>query len=263
MRACRTARSPMQTCLEFAEARLQQRSIKESTFKEYLATLRVLGLADVPYETVTLAMLNSRLSRVLTASTRRKHAINLRACLGLPVPCPKAAQKVYALPPLPVLHNAVDTSSYRLWGFVMLYGGLRLGEACANQPIIGTVLTVDRQRKADGTLASAKTCGPVVLPDWLADEYRAHDFERAANTVYVGIRRAGRRAGVEIRPHLLRHAFATNLVAAGATPEVLRRQMRHHDVAVSLRYYVQTTESQVAETVARMSSCGLALGNEP
>ena len=138
-------------------------------------------------ETVTLAMLNSRLSRVLTASTRRKHAINLRACLGLPVPCPKAAQKVYALPPLPVLHNALDTSSYRLWGLAMLYGGLRLGEACANQPISGTVLTVDRQRKADGTLASAKTCGPVVLPDWLADEYRAHDFERAPNTVYVGI----------------------------------------------------------------------------
>lgn len=244
----------MQTCLEFAEVRLQQRSIKESTFKEYLATLRVLGLADVPYETVSLAMLNSRLSRVLTASTRRKHAINLRACLGLPVPCPKAAQKVYALPPLAVLHDAIDQSSYRLWGLAMLYGGLRLGEACASQPISGSVLTVDRQRKADGTLAAAKTCGPVVLPDWLADEYRAHDFERAPNTVYVGIRRAGRRAGLELRPHMLRHAFATNLVAAGATPEVLRRQMRHHDVAVSLRYYVQTSHDDVVHAVAALAA---------
>ena len=51
------------------------------------------------------------------------------------------------------------------------------------------------------------------------------------------------------------------------TPEQFDDQMamlkRHHDVAVSLRYYVQTTESQVAETVARMSSSRLALGNEP
>ncbi|WP_370240804.1 tyrosine-type recombinase/integrase [Aeromicrobium sp.] len=244
----------MQTCLEFAEARLQQRSIKESTFKEYLATLRVLELADVPYETVTLAMLNSRLSRVLTASTRRKHAINLRACLGLPVPCPKAAQKVYALPSLPELHDALERSPYAAWGLVMLYGGLRLGEACARQSLTGNVLMVDRQRKADGTLAAAKTCGPVVLPDWLADEYRAHDFERAPNTVYVGIRRAGRRAGLELRPHMLRHAFATNLVAAGATPEVLRRQMRHHDVAVSLRYYVQTSHEDVVHAVAALAA---------
>lgn len=243
----------MQTCLEFAQARLQQRSIKESTFKEYLATLRVLGLADVPYETITLAMLNSRLSRVLTASTRRKHAINLRACLGMPVPCPKAAQKVYALPSLPVLHDALERSSYAVWGLVMLYGGLRLGEACARQSLTGNVLTVDRQRKADGTLAAAKTCGPVVIPEWLAERYRRQDFDRAPNTVYVGVRRAGRRAGIEVRPHMLRHAFATNLVAAGATPEVLRRQMRHHDVAVSLRYYVQTTHDDVVATVELMS----------
>ncbi|PUA82189.1 tyrosine-type recombinase/integrase, partial [Nocardioides currus] len=135
---------------------------------------------------------------------------------------------------------------------VMLYGGLRLGEACTTQQLTGNMLFVDRQRRPDGHLASSKTTGPVVLPDWLAKRYEEHDFERAANTVYVGIRRAGRRAQLELRPHMLRHAFATNLVAAGATPEVLRRQMRHHDVAVSLRYYVQTTTDDVAATVLRM-----------
>jgi integrase/recombinase XerD len=53
---------------------------------------------------------------------------------------------------------------------------------------------------------------------------------------------------------MLRHAFATNLVAVGATPEILRRQMRHHDVSVSLRYYVQTTQADIASTVAKLSS---------
>jgi integrase/recombinase XerD len=53
---------------------------------------------------------------------------------------------------------------------------------------------------------------------------------------------------------MLRHAFATNLVAAGATPEVLRRQMRHHDVAVSLRYYVQTSHEDVVRVVAALAA---------
>lgn len=242
----------MTTCLEFAQNRLQNRPIKESTHKEYLATLRTLGVADLPVEEATLALLNSRLQRVLTASTRRKHAINLRACLGVAVPCPKPAQKVHDLPPAAVLHDALERSPYAMWGLVMLYGGLRLGEACTRQRLTGNMLLVDRQRRPDGHLASSKTTGLVVLPDWLAARYGQHDFERAANTVYVGIRRAGRRAQLELRPHMLRHAFATNLVAAGATPEVLRRQMRHHDVAVSLRYYVQTTTDDVAATVLRM-----------
>jgi integrase len=132
-----------------------------------------------------------------------------------------------------------------MWGFAMLYGGLRLGESCVNQPIQSTFITVDRQRLPDGTIATAKTSGPVFLPPWFAKEYRAFEFDRSANTVYVGIVRAGKKAGICLRPHMLRHAFATNLVHAGATPEVLRRQMRHHDVTVALRYYVQTKESDI------------------
>lgn len=243
----------MPTCLEFAQSRLNDRPIKESTYKEYLATLRVLAVADLPVEQATLALLNSRLQRVLTGSTRRKHAINLRACLGLPIPCPRPIQKVHDLPPLTVLREALERSPYAMWGLVMLYGGLRLGEACTAQALTGNVLTVDRQRRPDGHLSSAKTTGPVVLPGWLAQSYGAHDFDRAPNTVYVGIRRAGRRSNLELRPHMLRHAFATNLVAAGASPEVLRRQMRHHDVAVSLRYYVQTTTRDVEDVVTRLS----------
>lgn len=251
----------MPSCLEVAHSRLQHRAIKESTYKEYLATLRVLELEDLPFEKVTLALLNSRLQRVLTASTRRKHSINLRACLGIPVPCPRPAQKMYALPPMATLHAAIDGSPYAMWGFVMLYGGLRLGEACAKQHLAGNVLTVDRQRRPDGELAASKTSGCVVIPDWLAQRYRSHDFSLAPNTVYIGLRRAGRRAGIEMRPHMLRHAFATNLVAAGASPEVLRRQMRHHDVAVSLRYYVQTSTQDVERAVRALDLLG-AVNNE-
>ncbi|WP_138758099.1 tyrosine-type recombinase/integrase [Modestobacter altitudinis] len=229
------------------------RPIKETTHKEYLATLRNLDLADVPFDSVTVAMLNTRLQRVLSPNTRRKHAINLRACLGLPIPCPRAQRTEYDLPPLEQLRGAVEGSSYRLWGYAMLLAGLRLGEVCTNQPIKGNVITVDRQRLPDGTISTPKTGGPVIVPEWYAEEYRNHDFTKAANTVYIGIRRAGKKAGLgnSLTPKVLRHAFATNLVNAGCSPEVLRRQMRHHDVSVSLRFYVQTTQADVEEAIIR------------
>ncbi|WP_436694849.1 tyrosine-type recombinase/integrase [Geodermatophilus sp. CPCC 205506] len=133
----------------------------------------------------------------------------------------------------------------------MLLAGLRLGEACTNQPVKGNVITVDRQRLPDGTISTPKTAGPVVVPQWFADEYRSHDFTRAANTVYVGIRRAGRKAAIDLTPHVLRHAFATSLVNAGCSPEVLRRQMRHHDVSVSLGFYVHTTTGDIEGAMSR------------
>ncbi|OMQ16543.1 hypothetical protein A7K94_0201790 [Modestobacter sp. VKM Ac-2676] len=138
----------------------------------------------------------------------------------------------------------------------MLLGGLRLGEACTNQPIRKNIITVDRQRLPDGTISTPKTGGPVVIPEWFADEYRSHDFTRAANTVYVGIRRAGKKVGLgnSLTPHVLRHAFATQLVNAGCSPEVLRRQCRHHDVSVSLGFYVHTTQADVEGAVIRAFS---------
>ena len=239
------------TCLDVALTRLANRPIKESTHREYLATLRALDLHELPFEAVSVAMLTTRLQRVLSPNTRRKHAINLRACLGLPVPCPRPVRREYELPSLDLLMGLIEGSSYRMWGYAMLLAGLRLGEACANQPTKGNVITVDRQRLPDGTISTPKTGGPVIVPQWFADEYRSHDFTRAANTVYVGIRRVGRKAGIELTPHVLRHTFATSLVNAGCSPEVLRRQMRHHDVSVSLRFYVHTTTGDIEKAMSR------------
>lgn len=240
----------MPSCLEFALERLSHKALKDSTLKEYLSTLRVLDLEDLPHESATIGLLNSRLQRVLTPSTRRKHAINLRACLGVAIGCPRPAQKVYALPPVEAIREALEASPYAMWGLVMLYAGLRLGESCVKQPLADNILHVDRQRTPSGDVVTAKTSGPVVIPDWLAERYARHDFERGHNTVYVGVRRAGRKVGLNLNPHQLRHAYATHLVRQGANPEVLRRQMRHHHVSVSLGYYVQVTAEDVQSVVA-------------
>src|SRR5690606_5211311 len=208
---------------------------KESTYREYLSTLRVLGLDRVPFSEVNVRVLHNLLQRVPTDSTRRKHAINLRAALGVPVPCPAPSRRSYEdLPPVDVLRDVFETSRYRMWAFSMLFAGMRLGEACTRQELDGNVIMIGRQRLPDGSVTTAKTRGRVVVPGWFAEEYRRHDPNRSHNTVYVGIRRAGKRHGLPwLTPHVLRHVFATSLVEAGAHPEVLRRQMRHHNVSVS------------------------------
>jgi hypothetical protein len=56
-----------------------------------------------------------------------------------------------------------------------MYGGLRLGEACAVVPeqLEGNYINVDRAFSQDGKhLGSPKTHGKVLLPQWLADEVR-------------------------------------------------------------------------------------------
>jgi hypothetical protein len=126
---------PTPTCLETALERLSNRAIKETAHREYLATLKALGIADLPFDSVTVAMLTTRLQRVLSPNARRKHSINLSACLGVSIPCTRPTRSEYDLPPVEALKEAVESSSYRLWGLAMLHARLRLGEACANQPI--------------------------------------------------------------------------------------------------------------------------------
>lgn len=241
------------SCYEVAQARLAGMAIKDSTRRAYLDTLRSLNLVDVPFEWATVAMVNDRLQRILNPGTRRKHIINVRACLGLKLPIPRGTQKEYYLPDQQSLHAALETSHLKMYGFSMLYAGLRVAESVIKQRQSGNIIIVDRQRRADCLITTAKTSGPVYVPEWFGDLYSRWTPDLAPNTVYRGLRYLFKRElHVDLTPHALRHAFANNLVKAGASPEVLRRQMRHHDVTVSLRYYVQTSEADIMSAVNTM-----------
>lgn len=241
----------MQTCWEFAEERLKDKAIKDTTYVSYMTTLRVLGLQYVPYEWVNVKMVNDKLQRVLNPGTRRKHAINIRAALGLNVPCPRPAGNSADVPPIELLRESIDTSGYRMYGLSMLYAGMRLGEACVKQPQKGRALEINRQRRPDGAVTSSKTTGTVLIPQWFADEYEDWKPDLHPSSVYYGLRRAGKRHGFYLTPKMLRKAFATNLVEAGAKPEMLRRQMRHHHVSMSLEYYVQTDTEAFEDVITR------------
>ncbi|MGW3929972.1 tyrosine-type recombinase/integrase [Streptomyces microflavus] len=233
------------TCLALAYERLEDRAITDSTYKNYLRTLRALEIEDLPVKEATVRNLSKRLNTILTVSTRRQHSVNLQATLGIKVPTAKPTQKLYDLPEIKEVHEAFANNRYRIYAFSMLYAGMRLGEACVKQKVSGNTITVYRQRTPQTTITPPKTSGPVVVPAWFADEYREAVIDKAPPTIYQGIKRGGKKFGLDLNPHQLRHMFATNLVNMGASPNILQKQMRHHDVKVSLTYYVQTRESDI------------------
>ncbi len=73
-----------------------------------------------------------------------------------------------------------------------------------------------------------------------------------------------RDAGLEGRysPHSLRHTFATHLLNAGVTLEVLKELMGHRSIRMTLRYtqlYDETKRRQYTEAmerITRRAACG-------
>lgn len=70
------------------------------------------------------------------------------------------------------------------------------------------------------------------------------------HTQYVALRRlaraVGRRAGVRgLRPHLLRHAFASRMLNDGAPITVVQRWLGHADLRTTMRYLHPTPEAML------------------
>ncbi|NIL90695.1 hypothetical protein RhoFasSB10_03024 [Rhodococcus fascians] len=239
----------MSTTLEVALANLAEKQLKSTTIYQYRSTLRVLDLEDVPFDQCTIAFLHNRLQSVINPSTRNKHAVALRSMLGVQLKVGKGSRRSYRLAELDLMHDAIGASRYKMFGFSMLYAGLRLGEAVVKQHLEGNVLHVDRQRIPNGTITAAKSVGPVVVPSWFAELYAMWEPQTTRNNVYLGLQRTGNANSMTLNPHALRHKFATELVNNGCSPEMLRRQLRHHDVTVSLKYYVETEEHKLVDKI--------------
>jgi integrase len=242
---------------EHALNTLGTRLLRQSTLQSYLQSLRHLHLWDEPLDSVSLQMLYQRLLLVPNLNTRRKHTVVLRSVFkDLPgireLRIPKPSPRIYHLPDEATLRFTLTFCPYELQALLMMYGGLRCGEACIIQPsdLRGNVLRVHRQRYEDGTVVQAKTVGEVVIPKWLAG--RLNNMPKTACTpgaVRESLRRYGKKTGIDLSPHMLRHWYATMMVNRRINPEIARRQMRHADLKTTLGYYAQVSKADIDQVV--------------
>jgi hypothetical protein len=106
-----------------------EKGLRQSTVLSYERLIGRLGILDdveVSQEEVL-----SRLWSVDNPNTRRAVVIALRSVFGWKVKIPRGIPRRYDLPDEDTLRLALMTSPHEVRGLLMMYAGLRVGEACA------------------------------------------------------------------------------------------------------------------------------------
>ena len=251
---------------EYATEVINTRPYKYQTRQTFFKDLKRLGICDLDVEQVNSALIRDVVEQLTTQSTRKRLYITARSIfrdLGVcqDLPNLEAEGKIYDIPPQEQLEWLIDKSKYRLQLLLCMFGGLRVGEACAVTPekLSGDYLDVNQAYSQDGLhLGSPKTYGKILLPHWLAEEVKNMQPEqlwslgRTTKLVSHSCYKLSRgekfkklSGGKTVNPHMLRHWYATDMIRRGVNPEVVRRQMRHKNVSVTLKIYTQVRSEEI------------------
>ena len=259
---------------EYVDQIVQNRPYKYSTRQTLYRDIQKMGILNMELEEVTSAFIRDVVDRIRNHNSRRRLYITARSifkeidkCQDLPVL--ESISRIYQFPSQDHLDYLINKSKYRLQLFLCMYGGLRVGEACAVTPekLEGNYLRVDEAFSQDGLhLGSPKTVGKVLLPEWLAEEVRSMTPDQywkhgmTTKMVSGSIYKISRfkdaqklTGGLGINPHMLRHWYATDMIKRGISPEVVRRQMRHKKIETTMRVYVQVNSKDLEESVPSRS----------
>lgn len=235
-----------------------EKGLRQSTVLSYERLLGRLGIledVDVLQEEVL-----GRLWAIDNPNSRRATVIALRSVFGWSIKIPRGVPARYDLPNEDTLRLALMTSPHEVRGLLMMYGGLRIGEACAVtlQSVSGDRLTVDRQviQLRQTGKPTVTRVGPVktnveaiVIPHWLSPMVQTLEDMSKPDVVRESLRRAGRKVGIALRPHMLRHWYATTMLERGLPLPLVQQQMRHSSIEVTLRTYVQyRAEASIHDT---------------
>jgi integrase len=268
---------------EYATEVINTRPYKYQTRQTFFKDLKRLGIWDLEVEQVNSALVRDVVEQLTTQSTRKRLYITARSIfrdLGIcqDLPNLEAEGKIYDIPPQEQLEWLIDRSKYRLQLLLCMFGGLRVGEACAVTPekLSGDYLDVNQAYSQDGLhLGSPKTYGKILLPHWLAEEVRSMrpdqlwSLGRTTKLVSHSCYKLSRgekfkklSGGKTVNPHMLRHWYATDMIRRGVNPEVVRRQMRHKNVSVTLKIYTQVRSEEIeASLPTRLPKHALQIGS--
>lgn len=226
-----------------------ERQLRRSTVLSYQRLMKMLGVFEVdPSQEEVLEAIWA----IENPNTRRAAVIAARSIFGWSIKIPKSVPRRYVLPSEDTLRMALMMSPHEGRGLLMMYAGLRISEACAitYKDVSGDRLTVNKQFQelhetgrpttyALGPLKSACSDSTIVIPHFLTDVVRSLTDTPKPSSVRESLRRAGAKVGIHLTPHSLRHWYATTMISRGVPLPLVQKQMRHSDIAVTLRTYVQ------------------------
>lgn len=237
----------------------REKNLRQSTEFSYRRLLLGIGITD---DSLSRDEVEGLLFNIDNAATRRATVIAVRSVLGHMIKIPKAPKRTYVLPDEQSIRLAMLTSPQELRGLLMMYAGLRVGEACAVtcKALTQDRLLIDRQvvqihaspRETGGESVSVLRIGPtktqpaeVTIPFWLAELVQTITDTAQPSIVRESLRRGGQRVGIKVNPHMLRHWYATTMLERGAPLTLVQQQMRHSDIAVTLRAYSEHSTEDI------------------
>lgn len=238
------------------------KDIRPGTRRSYLSSLR--PFYDLNMETLTVSALHEVLYDIQNQNSRRKTIIALKSLVPHPavkaLRVPEATSRVYDLPDETSLRLALMTCTHETRALLMAYAGLRCGEACAvtAASLDGRWLVVDRQMDelTRKVVPVKTTAARVPLPLWLVPHVSALEVPVNPKAVRKSLSRAGKRVGLDLNPHQLRHWYATTLVNRGTPPNVVQRLMRHKDIRVTFKVYAQVAQADLTTVVDDLGRLG-------
>ena len=242
------------------------RPYKYSTRLANIRDIKRMGIWDFDITDINSALIRDIVEKIQNHNSRKRLFIVARSLfkeLGVcqDLPYLEGVGRIYDIPKQEDLEWLIEKSKYRLQLLLCMFGGLRVGEACAVTPekLEGNYLDVNQAYSQDGLhLGSPKTYGKILLPDWLASEVRnmkktdfwhlgkpTKDVTNSCIKLSKGKKWIEMTGGKKVNPHMLRHWYATDMIRRGVNPEVVRRQMRHKNVSVTLKIYTQVRNEEI------------------
>jgi len=231
-----------------------ERSLRQGTIYTYAGALKRIGVVD---DSLSKEELESRILALDNINARRTAAIAVRAVLGHRIKIPRGLPARYDLPSEDSLRLALMLSKFETRGLIMMYGGLRLGEACAvtGKQLDGDRLRIDRQileLHAQPGYPRVVRLGPpkgaegdVVLPRWLCPLVAQLSGTDVPTPVRENLGRCGKKVGIKLNPHMLRHFYATESLARGVSVQTVSKQLRHSTVAITWNTYAQSNDADI------------------
>jgi integrase/recombinase XerC len=162
-------------------------------------------------------------------------------------PLPRVVQVDEAVPLVEApLGDGVRALRNRALLEVAYGGGLRVSELAAldvgDLDLEGGLVRVRGGKGGKDRIAPIGPPAVAALRAWLAGRsggpvFTNQDGQRlTTRAMYDVVRRAGLQQGLEVHPHMLRHSFATHLLAGGADVRAIQEMLGHASLATTQRY---------------------------
>jgi integrase len=153
---------------------IEKRPYKYSTKLTNVADVKRLGIWDMDTSEIHSGMIHERVDKVANQNSRKRLYITARSMfkdLGIcqDLPYLEGEGKIYDIPSQEDLEWLIARSKYRLQLLLCMYGGLRVGEACAVTPekLQNNYLDVNQAFSQDGLhlgMPRNVKSGPYILP---------------------------------------------------------------------------------------------------